>query len=110
MAFKAPNKKPPKGGKDKKTLYSSASHSLNRPMPSVMAVAPKKENEADKLCHQQNEKLIPSLAIGGVDAAAEDVEHQRRDHIAGQGQQPFCHQSQKRHKERNRKKSNFSSA
>ena len=51
--------------------------------------------------------LCPSLPVGGVDAAAEDVEHQRRDHIAGQSEQPLCHQSQKRHKERNREKNNF---
>ncbi len=66
-----------------------------------------KENETGKFCYQQDNELSPVLAVGGVDAAAEDVEHQRRDHIAGQGQQPFCHQSQKHHKERNRKKTIF---
>jgi len=76
-------------------------------MSSVMAVAPKKRTEADELGHQQDKKLIPSLAVGGVDAAAEDVEHQRSDHITGQREQPFCHHSQKRHKERNREKNNF---
>ena len=38
-------KKPPEGGEDKSTSYSSESHSLNRPMPSVMAVAPKKRTK-----------------------------------------------------------------
>ena len=44
-----------------------------------------KENEADELSYQQDKELIPSLAVGSVDAAAEDVEHQRSNHIAGQG-------------------------
>ena len=44
-----------------------------------------KENKADELGHQQDKKLIPSLAVGGVDAAAEDVEHQRSNYITGQG-------------------------
>ena len=56
---------------------------------------------------KQDKKLIPSLTAGGVDAAAEDVEHQRSDHITGQSEQPLCHESQKRHKERNREKNNF---
>ena len=54
-----------------------------------------KEDEADELGHQQDKKLIPSLTAGGVDAAAEDVEHQRSDHITGQSEQPLCHESQK---------------
>ena len=66
-----------------------------------------KENEADELSYQQDKELIPSLAAGSVDAAAEDVEHQRSNHIAGQREQPLRHQSQKRHKERNREKNNF---
>lgn len=32
-----------------------------------------KENEADKFRCQQNQKLIPSLAVGGIDAAAESI-------------------------------------
>ena len=56
---------------------------------------------------EQDKELIPSLAVGSVDAAAEDVEHQRSNHIAGQREQPLRHQSQKSHKERNREKNNF---
>ena len=44
-----------------------------------------KENEADELGHQQDEELVSSLTVSSVDAAAEDVEHQRRNYIAGQG-------------------------
>ena len=44
-----------------------------------------KEDEADELGHQQDKELIPSLTVSRVDAAAEDVEHQRSDYIAGQG-------------------------
>lgn len=42
------------------------------------------------------------LAVGGIDAAAEDIEHQRGDDVAGQREQPLGHQRQKRDKERNR--------
>ena len=66
-----------------------------------------KEDEADELSYQQDKELIPSLAVGSVDAAAEDVEHQRSNHIAGQREQPLRHQSQKSHKERNREENNF---
>ena len=51
--------------------------------------------------------FVCTLAVGSVDAAAEDVEHQRSNHIAGQREQPLRHQSQKSHKERNREKNNF---
>ena len=61
-----------------------------------------KEDEADELGHQQDKELSPVLAVDGVDAAAEDVEHQRGDDIAGQREQPLSHQRQKRHKERYR--------
>ena len=66
-----------------------------------------KENEAGKFCYQQDKELSPMLAVGGIDAAAEDVEHQRGDYIAGQSEQPLCQQSQKSDKERNREKNNF---
>ena len=45
-----------------------------------------KENEAGKFCYQQDKELSPMLAVGGIDAAAEDVEHQRSDYIAGQSE------------------------
>jgi len=61
----------------------------------------KKENEADKFCHQQDKELSPMLAVGGIDAAAEDIEHQRGNDVAGQREQPLGHQCQKRYKERN---------
>ena len=44
-----------------------------------------KENEAGKFCYQQDKELIPSMTVSSVDAAAEDVEHQRSNHITGQG-------------------------
>ena len=61
-----------------------------------------KEGEADKLGHQQDKELSPVPAVGSVDAAAEDVEHQRGNDVAGQREQPLGHQSQKRHEERYR--------
>lgn len=61
-----------------------------------------KENETGKFCYQQDNELSPVLAVGGVDAAAEDVEHQRGDNVAGKREQPLGHQRQKRHKERYR--------
>ena len=70
-----------------------------------MAVAPKKEDEADELGHQQDKKLIPSLTAG-VDAAAEDEASAERPHN-WTSEQPLCHQSQKRHKERNRERTIF---
>ena len=54
-------------------------------MPSVMAVAPKKRIKQMNSATSRIKKLIPSLAVGGVDAAAEDVEHQRSNYITGQG-------------------------
>lgn len=63
-----------------------------------------KKDKAEKFSNQQNQKLIPSLAIDGIDAAAEDIQHQWCNNIAGQGKQPLCHQSQKSYKQRDRGK------
>ena len=63
-----------------------------------------KKDKAEKFGNQQNQKLIPSLTVDGVDAAAKDIQHQRRDNIAGQSKQPLCHQSQKSHEQRDRGK------
>ena len=81
---------------EKDTVESPDETTLKEPSP--------KKDKAEKFGNQQNQKLIPSLAVDGVDAAAKDIQHQRRDNIAGQSKQPLCHQSQKSYKQRDRGK------
>ena len=98
---------PPGGGKRLKIFLQFGKPLAEPPDALGNGSCAEKEDEADELSYQQDKELIPSLAVGSVDAAAEDVEHQRSDHIAGQREQPLCHQSQKSYEKRNREKNHF---